>query len=84
MATICKKCGGLISDVVYGGVSRNDCKNPHQSKSGCEISNDEVNNELYLLTKLKSHPFPSPSKKNVTLCSPNSSTALLISSHPHS
>lgn len=27
MATICKKCGGLIPDVVYGGLSRNDCKN---------------------------------------------------------
>jgi len=25
MATICKKCGGIIPDVVFGG-NRNDCK----------------------------------------------------------
>ena len=27
MATKCKKCGGLIPDVTYGGASSNDCKN---------------------------------------------------------
>ena len=27
MAMNCDKCGGIIPDVVFGGKSRNDCKN---------------------------------------------------------
>jgi len=33
MATICKKCGGLIPDVVFGHQNRNDCKNHIKKKS---------------------------------------------------
>lgn len=27
MAMKCKKCGGLIPDIIYGNLNRNDCKN---------------------------------------------------------
>jgi len=27
MAVICKKCGGIIPDIMFGGSDRNDCKN---------------------------------------------------------
>ncbi len=27
MATCCKKCGGVIPDIVFSGEDRNDCKN---------------------------------------------------------
>lgn len=35
MAMICKKCGGIIPDIVFGGTNRNDCK--HHIKQHYDI-----------------------------------------------
>lgn len=31
MATICKKCGGIVADIDFGG-DRNDCKRHNQGE----------------------------------------------------
>lgn len=34
MATICKRCGGIIPDIMLGNKRYNDCKNHHKTKEG--------------------------------------------------
>ena len=37
MAMKCRKCDGIIPDVTYGGLDRNDCKNHIKRKYDVKI-----------------------------------------------
>jgi len=40
MVMICKKCGGIIPDIMINGKDRNDCKNHKKIKNDFEFGDE--------------------------------------------
>ena len=56
MAMICKECGGIIPDVVFGGSDRNDCKGHTKPEMNLRIP--DFYNGLHLnINHLLIHPL---------------------------